>query len=285
VVEPIQGEGGVRVPDAEYIEGLRKLADENDLLLIFDEVWTGCGRTGEVFAYQHWGVEPDIMTLGKAVGCGLALGVTCVADRWASYFNARHMERVTHATTLGGNCVTAAVSARMFEILERDDMPERAAKAGEISERVDAHRRARPAAVAVDDKRVLLRDMSDPAGARGEIGPGAVLERRHRTVEAAPVSAGAGGDDMTLPVHGIGRRRGVGAALHREKRQGVKRAQGFVDGDVLLRLSGREIGQGEVRRGQGHGPSRRRRKSRWRVWAGTGPGDKSSAIHDPRRNH
>ena len=131
IAEPVQGEGGVNVPAADYFAMLRKLCDEHDLLLIADEVWTGCGRTGKWFAYQHWGIEPDIMTLGKAVGCGLALGVMCVADRWASYFDAKHMGRVTHATTLGGNCVTTAVAARMFEVLERDELVDRAASAGE----------------------------------------------------------------------------------------------------------------------------------------------------------
>jgi acetylornithine/N-succinyldiaminopimelate aminotransferase len=74
IVEPIQGEGGVNVPDDGYLPALRKLCDERDMLLICDEVWTGCGRTGKWFGYQHWNVTPDIMTLGKAIGCGLAVG-------------------------------------------------------------------------------------------------------------------------------------------------------------------------------------------------------------------
>lgn len=131
IVEPIEGEGGVHVPDDDYLPGLRKLADEHDLVLIFDEVWTGCGRTGQYFGHQHWGASPDVMTLGKAVGGGLAVGVTCVAERFAEYFGARRMGRVTHATTLGGNCVSMAVSARLFEVLERDELVERARLAGE----------------------------------------------------------------------------------------------------------------------------------------------------------
>ena len=131
IVEPIQGEGGVHVPDDGYLPGLRKLADEHDLVLIFDEVWTGCGRTGRYFGYQHWDAEPDVMTLGKAVGCGLAVGVACVSDRLSGYFDAKRMGRVTHATTLGGNCVSMAVAARLFEVLERDGLVERAQRAGE----------------------------------------------------------------------------------------------------------------------------------------------------------
>jgi 4-aminobutyrate aminotransferase-like enzyme len=121
----------VHVPEDEYLPGLRELADEHDLVLIFDEVWTGCGRTGQYFGYQHWGAAPDVMTLGKAVGGGLPVGVTCVAERFAEYFDARQMGRVTHATTLGGNCVSMAVAARLFEVLERDGLVERAQLAGE----------------------------------------------------------------------------------------------------------------------------------------------------------
>jgi predicted acetylornithine/succinylornithine family transaminase len=131
IVEPIQGEGGVIVPDDDYLPGLRRLADEHDLVLIFDEVWTGCGRTGQWFAYQHWDTPPDVMTLGKAVGGGLPLGVTHVSDKFAPLFDAKKMGRVTHATTLGGNCVTAAVSARLLEVIERDGLLERARQVGE----------------------------------------------------------------------------------------------------------------------------------------------------------
>ncbi|MBI1367990.1 MAG: aminotransferase class III-fold pyridoxal phosphate-dependent enzyme [Planctomycetes bacterium] len=131
IVEPIQGEGGINIPDDDYLPGLRKLCDEHDLLLIVDEVWTGCGRTGNWFAYQHAGIEPDMMTLGKAVGCGLALGVMCAHPRIAEFFDSEHYHGVPHATTLGGNAVTCAVSARMFEVLARDRLLGRAAKLGE----------------------------------------------------------------------------------------------------------------------------------------------------------
>ncbi len=131
IVEPIQGEGGVHVPDETYLPKLRKLCDERDLLLVCDEVWTGCGRTGKYFAYQHFGVEPDVMTLGKAVGCGLPVGVMCAGPKAADCFDTAKMGRVTHATTLGGNCVSMAVAARLFEVLDSDNLIERAALAGE----------------------------------------------------------------------------------------------------------------------------------------------------------
>ncbi len=131
IVEPIQGEGGVIVPDETYLPGLRKLCDEHDLLLICDEVWTGCGRTGKWFGYQHWNVEPDIMTLGKAVGAGLGVGVMCANERAARCFDLRQYGGVPHASTLGGNAVAMAVSARLFEVIDTDGLVERAAKLGE----------------------------------------------------------------------------------------------------------------------------------------------------------
>ena len=82
-------------------------------------------------AYQHWHVEPDVMTLGKAVGCGLPVGVVYVGPRAWQLYDSEKMGRVTHATTLGGNCVAMAVSARLFEVMERDELLPRATQAGE----------------------------------------------------------------------------------------------------------------------------------------------------------
>ena len=120
MVEPIQGEGGVHVPDDDYLPKLRALCDQHDLLLICDEVWTGCGRTGRWFGYQHWDFQPDIMTLGKGVGGGLAVGVMCAVDRVAELYDARKQGGVRHATTLGGNCLAMAVTTAVFEVIERD---------------------------------------------------------------------------------------------------------------------------------------------------------------------
>ena len=134
IAEPIQGEGGINVPDPDYFRRLRALCDQHDLLLICDEVWTGCGRTGKTFAYQHWLDDhdhaPDIMTLGKGVGGGLAVGVMCAQDRIAELYNARTQGGVKHATTLGGNCLSMAVTAKIFEVLERDGLTARAEQLG-----------------------------------------------------------------------------------------------------------------------------------------------------------
>ncbi|MEM8738593.1 MAG: aminotransferase class III-fold pyridoxal phosphate-dependent enzyme [Planctomycetota bacterium] len=135
IVEPIQGEGGVHVPDAGYLKALRRLCDAHDLLLICDEVWTGCGRTGRVFAHQHWfepGEKgPDIMTLGKGVGGGLAVGVMCARPEVAELYNAKTQGGVKHATTLGGNLLSMAVTAKLFEVIERDGLAPHAAAVGE----------------------------------------------------------------------------------------------------------------------------------------------------------
>ncbi len=122
IVEPIQGEGGVIVPHVDYFTQLRELCDEKDLLLIADEVWCGCGRTGKWFGYQHWGVTPDIMTMGKGLGGGLAVGAMCAQPRVAELYDWRKYGVAKHATTLGGNCLGMAVAARVFDTIERDGL-------------------------------------------------------------------------------------------------------------------------------------------------------------------
>ncbi len=126
LVEPIQGEGGVRVPSDGYLQGLRKLCDETGTLLIFDEVQTGIGRTGRLFAYEHWGTIPDIITLAKALGGGLPIGAMLAKEEVASSFTPG-----THAATFGGNpLVTAAAFATLTTVL-KEDLVSRAAEMGE----------------------------------------------------------------------------------------------------------------------------------------------------------
>lgn len=125
LVEPIQGEGGVNVPSDDYLPGLRKLCDETGALLIFDEVQTGFGRTGKLFAYEHWGVEPDIMAVAKALASGVPIGAMLAKEEVAKHFTPG-----SHAATFGGNpFVTAAGIAALTTILE-EDLPGRAAKLG-----------------------------------------------------------------------------------------------------------------------------------------------------------
>ena len=133
IVEPIQGEGGVQMPDDGYLQGLRALCDERDILLICDEVWTGCGRTGRLFAHQHWSIEPDIMTLGKGVGGGLAVGVMCAKPPLAELYNSATQGGVKHATTLGGNCISMAAAAAVFDVIERDGLVPHACRVGDAA--------------------------------------------------------------------------------------------------------------------------------------------------------
>ena len=110
--EPLQGESGVRPLPAEYLKGLRQLCDEHDLLLIFDEVQVGMGRTGTLFAYEQLGVTPDIMTLAKAIANGLPLGAMLTRDRLAQAFTPG-----THASTFGGNPVACAAGVAVMKTM------------------------------------------------------------------------------------------------------------------------------------------------------------------------
>lgn len=112
LIEPIQGEGGVQVPSEDYLPGLRKLCDEYGLFLILDEVQTGMGRTGKLFAYQHAGIEPDMMTLAKGLGNGFPIGALLAKEEVASAFGPG-----THASTFGGNPVACAAAQAVLETL------------------------------------------------------------------------------------------------------------------------------------------------------------------------
>lgn len=112
MVEPIQGEGGVNIPDAGYLAGLRELCRRHDLLLIYDEVQVGMGRTGTLFGYEHEGVAPDIMTLAKALGNGLPVGAMLAGDKVAAAFVPG-----THASTFGGTPLITAAALRVVEII------------------------------------------------------------------------------------------------------------------------------------------------------------------------
>ncbi|MEA3559618.1 MAG: aspartate aminotransferase family protein [Candidatus Thermoplasmatota archaeon] len=115
LIEPVQGEGGVKVADKEYLEGLRKLCDDNDILLIFDEIQCGMGRIGQLFAYQEYGVVPDVITLAKALGAGFPIGAILAKDDVASAFKPGD-----HGTTFGGNPLATAVSAEVVSILSEE---------------------------------------------------------------------------------------------------------------------------------------------------------------------
>ena len=125
LVEPIQGEGGINVPSAGYLPGLRELADKHNLLLIFDEVQTGMGRTGRWFAHQHWDVQPDVMTLAKALSGGIACGAMIAKPQIAE-----KLRPGTHAATFGGNPVACRAALATIETIEAGGLLERAERIG-----------------------------------------------------------------------------------------------------------------------------------------------------------
>jgi len=115
MLEPIQGEGGVILPSEGYLNQVRELCDEKRLLLIFDEVQTGMGRTGKLFAYEHYGIVPDIMSLAKGLGGGVPIGAMLASDEVATAFQPR-----THASTFGGNPLVCAASIATMETILED---------------------------------------------------------------------------------------------------------------------------------------------------------------------
>jgi acetylornithine aminotransferase len=165
MVEPIQGEGGVVVPPAGYLAGLRELADRRNLLLVLDEVQSGLGRTGRLFAHEHAGITPDVMTLAKALGGGLPIGAACTTAQVAAAF-----EPGAHGTTFGGNPVACAAAIAALRILSEPALLEEVRALGE-------HLRGRLVALA---SRAGIREVR---GAGLMIGaeldrPGAAIARR-----------------------------------------------------------------------------------------------------------
>lgn len=126
MVEPIQGEGGIRLPPEGFLQGLRKLADEHNLLLIFDEVQAGSGRTGKWFAYQNFDVEPDVITLAKSL-CGGVAGAALLARKEI----APSLRPGMHAATFGGNPLAARAGIATIEMIEQQGLLERTVELGE----------------------------------------------------------------------------------------------------------------------------------------------------------
>lgn len=115
MLEPIQAEAGIKMPQEGYLKGVREVCEEYGLLLILDEVQTGIGRTGKLFAYEHFGIEPDIITLAKGLGGGVAIGAVLAKDRVASSF-----QPGSHASTFGGNPFSCAAAIATIETLLED---------------------------------------------------------------------------------------------------------------------------------------------------------------------
>jgi len=126
LVEPLQGEGGINIPDAGYLEGIRKLCDENDWLMMLDEIQTGMGRTGKWFACQHDDIQPDVITLAKALGNGVPIGA-CLARGKA----AEMMQPGSHGTTFGGNPLACSAALAVLDTMEQEQLVIQAAQRGQ----------------------------------------------------------------------------------------------------------------------------------------------------------
>jgi predicted acetylornithine/succinylornithine family transaminase len=126
MVEPIQGEGGVNIPDDDYLQGVRSICDRHNILLIVDEVQTGIGRTGKLFAYQHTGIEPDIVTLAKALGNGFPVGAMLAKEKVAQSFTPGN-----HASTFGGNPLAMSAALATLQIVLKENIVENSRKVGE----------------------------------------------------------------------------------------------------------------------------------------------------------
>ena len=133
MIETVQGEGGINIPTKEYIKGIRELCDSKGILLILDEVQCGMGRTGKHFAYQHYGIEPDIMTLAKALGGAISIGAMTARKEIA-----KSLVPGTHASTFGGNPLACAAGVAVFDTMESENMLDNVNKMGAyIREQLD----------------------------------------------------------------------------------------------------------------------------------------------------
>ena len=161
ILEPIQAEGGIIVAPSGYLRGLRKLCDETDTILIFDEVQTGMGRTGKWFGHQWDGVEPDVMTMAKALGGGVPIGAIGVNEKAADGLAFVEGSAVAHATTFGGNPLACAAAVAVIETIEGEGLLENASEAGDyLAQKLDELVATHPGLCLESRGRGLLRGLA-----------------------------------------------------------------------------------------------------------------------------
>jgi acetylornithine/N-succinyldiaminopimelate aminotransferase len=162
ILEPVQGEGGIYPAEKEFLEGLRELCDEKDIALIFDEIQCGMGRTGTMFAYQGYGVMPDVMTCAKALGCGVPVGAFAARGKFADA-----LVPGDHGTTYGGNpLATAAVSA-VFDIFEKEKVLENVKEvSGYLWKKLEELKEKHPDMIAAHRGKGLMQglEFTEPVG-------------------------------------------------------------------------------------------------------------------------
>ncbi|MAJ07020.1 MAG: aspartate aminotransferase family protein [Crocinitomicaceae bacterium] len=137
IIEPIQGDAGIRIPSFEFMQKLRKICDENCILLIFDEIQSGMGRTGKLFAFEHFDIVPDILTIGKAFGGGMPIGGFVTSQKLMSLFN--NHPNLGHITTFGGHPVSCAGALGYLNVLKSENILQNVEIKGELFEKLLAH--------------------------------------------------------------------------------------------------------------------------------------------------
>jgi acetylornithine aminotransferase len=161
LLEPIQGEGGIRCPDKGYLEEVRRICDAAGALLIYDEIQTGMGRTGTLFAYEQFGVQPDIMTLAKGLGNGLPIGAMLATETVAAAFSPG-----SHATTFGGTPLVTAAATEVLKVMAEEDILSRCRSTGAyFKERLEWLKDRHAVALEVRGRGLMLGLLLDTAGA------------------------------------------------------------------------------------------------------------------------
>ena len=235
LVEPVQGEGGVRPATREFLQGLRERCDANGSLLIFDEVQCGMGRTGKLFAYQHYGVVPDVMTLAKALGNGIPIGAMLTTARIGGA-----LVPGTHGSTFGGNLLAAACAVAVLDELTEGGVLAHSKRVAEYLGERPGKARARP--------RRPRRRAARPGSAARHRGARRSRQggRRAREEGLLVITAGADGG---APGPGADRRRGTD-----------RRGAAHPGARPAARLS--PAGEGRARRARSPRPARRRAPAR-----------------------
>ena len=152
IVEPVQWEGGIRVADPEFLRGLRQLCDEKNIVLIFDEIQCGMGRTGSLFAYQPTGVKPDVITLAKALGGGMPIGATLAKESLTEA-----LDQGDHGTTFGGNPLSCAAALATLEVITEERLADRARQLGQQAvQYLQQQAESTPAVIGIHGKGLML---------------------------------------------------------------------------------------------------------------------------------
>ncbi len=152
ILEPIQGEGGIHVAEPAYLQRLRQLCDEHDIVLIFDEIQCGIGRSGKLFAKDHYGIQPDIMTLAKGLGSGLAVGAILSNEKVSAA-----IDYGDHGTTFGGNPMACAAGLATLQVMEEEQIPALAAETGAwLKEEIDRRKDDFPGLQEVRGKGLMI---------------------------------------------------------------------------------------------------------------------------------